>query len=404
MDERVRFIAACSEADEQRIPFSEICRRFGISRACGYKWLERYAKHGVDGLKDAPPIAGSIPHRTKPELVAKIVKLRKEHPTWGPKKLRSTLKTAEPKEAWPATSTIGELLKSAGLIRPPKRKVLTPPGAPILPPGASPNDLWCIDFKGHFRLGDGQRCYPLTLTDAASRYILKCEGFLRPTEELVRAEMEKAFREFGLPKAIRSDNGVPFASVAVGGLTALSAWWVRLGIRVERIEPGHPEQNGRHERMHRTLKAEATQPPSADLVAQQLRFDRFRHEFNDLRPHEALGLKPPARVYGPSHRAMPDELGHPEYGDWDVRWTSSDGRMRWRSGHISCGSALATTRIGLKQVSESTWEAYFGPVLLGTLDEREAKPQLRRPTSTQMRERALPSPVSVTKLPDSDVE
>lgn len=371
MDEKVRFIAACSEESN----LAEVCRRFGISRKTGYKWLERYNALGVEGLRDRPPVVPAPPHRLAGELERTIVELRKQHPFWGPKKLRALLLEREPEGPWPAPSTIGDVLKRNGLIRPRRRRVRVAPGASPLAPCDEPNELWCIDFKGHFGLGDRTRCHPLTLSDGASRYLLKCEALAQPREKPVREQLELAFREYGLPKRIRSDNGPPFATLAAGGLSALSIWWIKLGIVPERIEPGHPEQNGRHERMHRTLKAEVA--PEANLAEQQRAFDAFRYEYNELRPHEALGQVPPARRYEPSRRVYPATLAPLAYEDCKVRW-AHNGWISWRHHLVKVGStALDNEPVGLKQVSETRWQVYFGPVLLGVLDERDAELALR---------------------------
>jgi transposase InsO family protein len=299
VQERMRFVLRwCDEEGN----FSALCREFKISRKTGYKWLDRFEQGGASSLEDRAPIAGECPHRTPEAIRDRIVEARKRHPSWGPRKLRAWLAEREPKAPWPAMSTISELLKRNGLIRPRKRRLRVPIKRLPLAPCDGPNEIWSADFKGHFPLGDRRRCYPLTIVDAYSRYFLKCEALLEPKEDPVRLQFELAFREFGLPKRIRTDNGVPFASTAIGGLTGLAVWFVKLGIVPERIAPGHPEQNGRIERLHRTLKAEATKPPGADITAQQRTFDRFRHEYNDERPHESLEDRPPARVYALSLR------------------------------------------------------------------------------------------------------
>jgi transposase InsO family protein len=372
MDEKLRFIAACSQEPN----LSEVCRRFEISRKTAYKWLARYDALGLDGLKDRPPIVPAPPHRLAPDLESAIVRLRKACPNWGPKKLLTLLLEAEPHKPWPAASTIGEVLKRNGLIRPRRRRVRVAPGTSPLSPCEEPNELWCIDFKGHFALGDKTRCHPLTLSDGASRFLLKCEGLAQPREKPVREHLELAFREYGLPNRIRSDNGPPFATLAAGGLSALSIWWIKLGIVPERIEPGHPEQNGRHERMHRTLKAEVA--PRKDLAEQQLAFDAFRYAYNELRPHEALGQVPPAKRYEPSRRCYPEKTAAIEYEDCKVRW-AHNGLLSWRGQAVKVGPpALSNEPVGMKQVSESEWEVYFGPVLLGRFDDRDREPVLRR--------------------------
>ncbi|HEU4533485.1 MAG TPA: helix-turn-helix domain-containing protein [Polyangiaceae bacterium] len=264
MAERVRFLALLNASDE---PFAAFCRQFGISRKTGYKWVERYEQAGPAGLHDRPPVARACPHRTPEPLVRALCELRKQHPSWGPKKLRARLEVLG-QAALPAPSTLGSLLKANGLIRPRRRRAYPPPDRGLLAPVPRPNDTWCVDVKGHFALGDKTRCYPLTVTDHATRYLLGCEALATADERAVRPHFERLFRAFGLPARIRSDNGPPFATVGFGGLSALAVWWIKLGIVPERIEPGHPEQNGRHERMHRTLKAEATRPPEADASAQ----------------------------------------------------------------------------------------------------------------------------------------
>ena len=372
MDERLKFIVACAEESN----FAEVCRRFLISRKTGYKWLERYKAEGVAGLRRRPPVVPEPPHRLSPELVDSIVAMRKQHPTWGPKKLLVVLAEAEPERDWPAASTVGDVLTRNGLIRPKRRRVRSAPGTSPLAPCEEPNDTWCVDFKGHFAMGNRVRCHPLTITDAATRYLLKCEGLLQPRVLPVREHFELAFKEFGMPRRIRSDNGPPFSTLSPGGLSALSVWWIKLGIVPERIAPGHPEQNGRHERMHRTLKEETASPPHAVLAQQQRAFDAFCHEYNSLRPHEALGQVPPARRYETSTRIYPAELPPMTYGDLKTRWTKR-GRIKWRNQSVRISKLLRNEMVGLKQITEALWEVYFGPVLLGVLDDRDKVMELR---------------------------
>jgi putative transposase len=370
----MRFIVACRESDET---LTGLCRQYGISRKSGYKWLERYDKLGVDGLEDQPTTPRHHPWTTPDDVVDAIIATRKAHSTWGPKKLRAWLVARDPRK-WPSPSVIGGLLKKHGLVRPPRRRPRVPPSQGGYDRGAEPNDIWCTDFKGHFALGDRSRCHPLTLSDEASRYLLKCEGLVAPRHELVVPHFELAFREFGLPDAIRSDNGSPFASLAPGGLSKLSVWWIRLGIQPLRIEPGAPQQNGVHERMHRTLKAEATKPPANDLPAQQRAFDRFRAEFNDERPHEALGQKPPARVYTVSRRAMPATPHEPEYVDGIVRRCNSSGYVKLRGLVVNLSSVLANAVVVLREVTDGREELRYGHVLLGWLDRTSSKPRFER--------------------------
>src|SRR6266404_137166 len=292
MDEKMGFIGA-RLADEESM--TELCERFGISRKTGYKLLRRYREEHAAGLMERSRAPHVIPWA-----------VRRAHPSWGPKKLRAKLLERASAQGWPAPSTIGELLRREGLSQPRKRRRSASPSPSPLRTAVTANDLWGIDFKGWFRSGDGARCDPLTVTDAFSRYLLCAQLLARPDYLNCRNALERAFKDYGLPRAIRSDNGAPFASVGVGGLSRLSVWWVKLGIMPERIEPGQPQQNGRHERMHRTLKAECASPPAATAAAQQRRFDAFRAEFNQQRPHEALGQTAPAEHYTRSARAYPN--------------------------------------------------------------------------------------------------
>lgn len=374
MDERVRFIGAIQE--DPRCNFSRLCERFGISRDKGYKWLARYKEHGPSGLEDRAPIARSCPHKTDEATADRIVAERKEHSHDGPKKLRRRM-LDRGELGVPAASTIGEILNARGLIRPRRARLRVPPSPNQLDPCAEPNDVWCIDFKGHFPLGDKTRCDPLTLTDAATRYLLKCEAVTDTSEAGVRPELERAFREFGLPAKIRSDNGPPFASKALGGLSRLSVWWIQLGILPERIEPGKPQQNGRHERMHRTLKEHTASPPYATMVEQQRAFDRFRRDYNDARPHEALGMTPPAAHYEPSSRPMPERPREPEYADdIEVRRVNSNGNFTWKGTRFLAGAPLMNQPIGFRQTDEDEWELFYGPLLVGYLLVRDGAPRI----------------------------
>lgn len=372
----MRFIVAVAEGDE---PFAELCRQFGVSRKTGYKWVERYESLGPAGLEDKPPIASKHPHRLDDELADLYVQARKDHPTWGPKKLRALIADRHPELVVPAASTIGELLKSRGLIRPRRRRLRVPLHTSPLSSSDRPNSIWSADFKGHFALGNRSRCYPLTITDDYSRYLLACEGMIKTDGEPVRDQFERVFREFGVPERIRTDNGSPFATTAPGGLSELSVWWIKLGIVPERIDPGEPQQNGRHERMHRTLKAEATQPAGETMAEQQRKFDHFRHEYNDIRPHEAHGQKPPARFYATSARAYPGSPKSPEYGDgFVVRKADEQGRLLLRGTKHRLTRRLSFEPIGLREVDDGRWEVFYGPVLLGTIDETGKEPTFLR--------------------------
>jgi transposase InsO family protein len=375
MDERMSFLVQVNESDDS---FAALCRRYGISRKTGYKWVDRYEQQGPAGLQDRRPVAHSHPDRVPDELVDIIVATRKQYPFWGPKKLLAWLDQHRPEHAWPAASTIGDKLQERGLIRPRRRRVRAPMSVDPLAPTTQANDTWCVDFKGHFALGDKTRCYPLTLTDQHSRYVLKCEGMTEPKFLPVQREFDRAFREYGLPLRIRSDNGPPFASVGLGGLSSLSVGWIKCGIVPERIEPGQPQQNGRHERMHRTLKQETANPPGASLVEQQRRFDRFRRIFNHERPHEALGQRPPASYYCSSSRVFPDKPRSPAYVDsMQVRRVNRSGFFSFHGMH-KLSMCLAGEPVGLEAIDEDTWELFYGPVLIAEVHVRNKQARLQR--------------------------
>ena len=370
MDERMRFVV---EVERGQMSKAAICRQFGISRPTGDKWLERYREHGLVSLVERSRAARRHPNETAEELVELIAAFRRVHPLWGPKKLRVKLKETYPQMDLPACSTIGEILGRAGLTVRRKRSRRAPPyGQPFAACGSS-NATWCADFKGWFRTGDGVRCDPLTITDAHSRYVLRLQGLRETKGGLVRSLFEATFRQYGLPRTMRTDNGSPFASHGIGGLSRLSVWWVKLGIEPERIAPGHPEQNGRHERMHLTLKQATASPPAKDLRRQQVAFDRFREEFNEERPHEALGQKTPGSVYEPSDREY-REPGPVEYPTgMEVRGVKGNGVFNWRGQVVFLGEALSRERVGLQEVAEGCWAVYFCQRPLGIVDERQRK-------------------------------
>jgi transposase InsO family protein len=293
MDERMRFVL---EVEQGEHPVSELCRIYGVSRETGYVWLRRYREGGVEWLRDGRRAPLRHPHQTAERIEQAILELRRAHMRWGPRKLKRVLERRQPGQVWPAASTIGEMIAREGLVVARKKRRRVPPYGEPFATADAPNRVWCVDFKGWFRTGDGQRIDPLTISDAYSRYLLRCQAVAKTDGERVQAVFEAAFREYGLPEAIRSDNGAPFASGALCGWSRLSVWWLKLGIRPERIAAGHPEQNGRHERMHRTLQQETAMPPEPNPRAQQRAFDRFRGEYNELRPHEALAMQTPAQV------------------------------------------------------------------------------------------------------------
>jgi putative transposase len=368
VDERIRFIVAVQQ--DPRGNFTRLCQSFGISRAKGYKWVERYNAFGPTGLEDRQPIARTCPHRTPDEMTDRIVSMRKDHPFDGPKKIRARL-LAQGVVGVPAASTVGDILDRYGLIRPRRARVRVPPHAEPLAHAQEPNDVWCVDFKGHFACGDGKRCHPLTISDAASRFLIKCEGLLEPKTSPVREHFERAFREFGLPRAIRSDNGPPFASRSLGGLSVLSVWWMQLGIVPERIEPGQPQQNGRHERMHKTLKEQTANPPSPTMADQQRAFDRFRADYNEHRPHEALDMKTPASCYEPSLRVMPESPRSPEYDSTFAVRRVWNGLLSWKRTALKMPVALNGQLVALKQIDEAEWELHYGPLPIGYVLQRD---------------------------------
>jgi putative transposase len=365
MDARMRLVSAVLAAEDS---MTALCKEYGISRRVGYKWLQRYRAYGPAGLQERKPGPRVVPWAITPAEAEAIIALRRQHPSWGPKKLRTKLLARAPAQQWPALSTIGDLLQRQGLSQRRRRRRRAAPTLTDLPPAVAPNEVWCIDFKGWFRTGDGRRCYPLTVTDGFSRYILCCQ-VSTPDYEGCRPTFEWLFREYRLPRFILSDNGPPFASLAAAGLSRLSIWWIKLGITPVRIEPGKPQQNGRHERMHRTLKAETARPPAASLKAQQRRFDRFRAEFNHERPHEALGQAVPASFYQPSARAYPTRLEDPAYpADYELRRVRSNGEIKWQGELIFIAGPLIGEVIGLHENDNGDAEAYFGPMHLGTID------------------------------------
>jgi len=378
MKERVKFVLEWERrADEGEGVFnvSELCREFGISRQVGYGWMARYR----DARKDLRVLeARSRRPLTSPSKVSDVledflVRARKLHPTWGPKKLRGWLADLHPELELPAPSTIGEVLQRRGLTHRKRRrerasKAVTQPFADV----SGPNATWCVDFKGHFKTLDGRVCYPLTIIDAHSRYLIRCEGIEDPNGREVQRIFDSAFLEFGLPATIRSDNGPPFASVGAGGLTKLSVWWLRLGIRVERITPGKPQENGRQERFHRTLKAETTKPPQSDLRAQQRAFDLFRKEYNDERPHEALGQKPPTTCFTFSPRRYPRPLVRfVTDAPWDYALrVDKTGFIRWNDNRLFVSTALAHEDVELRyDAANERWCVVFGPLAIGWLHE-----------------------------------
>lgn len=353
---------------------SELCELFGVSRKTGYKWMERFDAGGYEALHDVSRAPKTCPHRTDERIVKMLLAYREKHPDYGPKKILNHMERRRLAEVWPAPSTVGAILKRNGFVEERKRRrKITHPGKPLTQ-ATAPNQLWAADFKGHFKTLDGVYCYPLTVSDQHSRYLLGCHGLVSTSEVGVKPIFERLFREFGMPQAIRTDNGAPFATTAIGRLSRLSVWWIKLGIRPELIEPAHPEQNGRHERMHKTLKRRCTIPPGENLAAQQRKFDDFLHEYNQERPHESLGQLFPAEVYNPSSKPFPAVIPPIEYPPhFEVRRVSRNGGIRWKTGWVSISHALLEERVGLEEINDGIWSLYFGPQLLGRFDERDKR-------------------------------
>jgi len=371
MRERMEFVMAL---ESELYTMSELCERFGVSRKTGYKWVHRLAEAGVEGMADRSRRPQSSPGQTAKEIEELFVALRQRHADWGPKKLIRILGERHAGLCLPARSTVAAILRRRGLVeRRRRRRHHEHPGQPVREAKA-PNELWTADFKGQFRTRDGEYCYPLTIADHHSRYLLACEALPSVQGRGVRPVFERLFRDHGLPGAIRTDNGVPFATTGIHGLSALNVWWLQLGIQHERIEPGRPQQNGRHERMHRTLKAATTRPPATTLATQQRVFDEFRQEYNTLRPHEALGDATPASVWRPSMRLYPAAIVKPEYpGHFIPRLVSNAGTFRLNHRQMFISQALKQEYIGLEEIDDGIWSIYYYEVLLGRLDERIRK-------------------------------
>jgi transposase InsO family protein len=364
LDERKRFIEEWHR--RKHSSFADLCRDFEVARKTGYKWVERFKLGGWAELEDASRAPHSSPQAIAEERADEIVAFRQQHPSWGARKIREHFKREKPEQRWPAASSIHALLHDRGLIADRRKRRKTPPYTQPLQHAEAPNQVWCADFKGWFRCGDGIRCDPLTITDAHSRYLLRCRAVSKTDGVHVRSIFEAVFRQYGLPEAIRTDNGAPFASPAPAGLSRLSMWWLQLGIRHERIDPGHPEQNGRHERMHRTLKAETANPPSANVRQQQTAFHRFEQEYNYLRPHEALDYRTPSELYVPSGREYPRRLPELQYPPGvHLRRISQQGSLKWKTQRTFLSEVLARQTVGLLEVDDDLFEVYYGPLLLG---------------------------------------
>lgn len=367
--ERMRFVTQWLEGAYTK---AELCARFGISRPTGDALLRRWSEEGIDGLKDRSRRPKHSPQRISPPMRDLLLQTRRAHTDWGPRTIVAFLKGANPGMAVPAPSTVGDLFSREEVVerRQPRRSRGQHPGrAAVTVQG--PNDLWATDFKGEFRTRDRQICYPLTVTDANSRYLLGCEGLTSNAHEGTQAVFTRIFREYGLPLVIRSDNGVPFSSRAIAGLSKLNVWWTKLGILHDRIAPAHPEQNASHERMHRTLKRATLRPPSETIRTQQARFDAFREEFNTVRPHQALGMATPASRYAASPREMPRRIPAPEYpGHCIVRRVRANGIVYFRDRQLFLSEVLIGESVAFEEIHDGVWSVLFYNLLIARLDER----------------------------------
>jgi transposase InsO family protein len=375
VDKRMRFVTAIEAGEES---MAGLCRRFDVSRKTGYKWLARYRADGLDGLGDRSRAPHEHPQAVSLAIAERCLAVRYAHPTWGPVKVRAWLERRELAVTWPAASTIGELFDREGLtVKRKLRRRATPSSAPFAACGAA-NDVWCIDFKGWFLTGDGTRCAPLTLGDAHSRYLLRCKVLRRDDTEHVWPVLDAAFREYGLPVRLRSDNGPPFASTGAGGLSRLAVKVIKVGVLPERIEPGKPQQNGRLERFHLTLLRDTASPPARSLRQQLDRFRAFQHIYNEERPHAALGNDTPAEHYAPSPRRWDGVLREPTYpDDYKVRRVRPNGTIRRKGVEVYITQALAGETVGLAEREDGGWLVCFGPIELGVIDHRGDR--LRKP-------------------------
>ena len=369
MNERLKFIARLLDGEKM----AGLCREFGISRKTGYKIISRYNDSGLEALTDRSRRPYRHANQLPIQIETLIVRLKQDKPTWGAPKIRERLRRLYPDVHTPAISTVHAVLDRHGLVQRRKGRRHRAQGT-ALSQASQPNDLWCADYKGEFMLADKRYCYPLTITDFASRYLIACEALATTKEAYAFSVFERAFKEFGLPAAIRTDNGVPFASPnALYGLSKLSVWWLRLGIAIERIKPGCPQQNGRHERMHLTLKLETTKPAGKNFLQQQAKFDDFIDDFNTERPHQALGMRCPAQFYRPSSRpyvGLP-ELNYPFHDKTIVVTTC--GRICFNRQKINLSHVFAGQKVGIKQVDERIWLASFMQYDLGYFDDETCR-------------------------------
>ena len=371
MDQKVQLIADWQTKNYSK---TDLSKKFHVSRKTVNKWIQRYDQQGIEGLKDQSREPKQKPHATARNVVEKIVSYKLRHPKRGPKKIYHQLMKKQPDVKWPVPSTIGYWLKKYNLVNPrKKRKRVAPYNQPFID-CQSPNEVWSVDYKGQFYTQDSKVCYPLTISDNFSRYILKCKGLPGPRYRETQQVFEQVFQEYGLPDAIRSDNGIPFAGTGIAGLSRLSIWWIQLGIIPERIEKGNPQQNGRHERMHRTLKYETLDTKAKNLKEQQNRFDLFQIDFNNHRPHEALGQKTPSEYYRKSNRPYIAKPPKPVYDyDLKVRQVKSRGAIKFKNNLYYLTELLYGQPVGLKPTDEDNWDIYYYSHPIATLNLRKNK-------------------------------
>lgn len=369
MESKIQFV---SFASENLMTMTDLCNLFNISRKTGYKWLSRYMEEGLEGLQNRSKAPKSIPHKTSKEIEEFIISWRKKHPSWGGRKITQQAGQIAPVLELPSETTVNNIIKTHGLTG--KRRKRRKPGHPGRPSATSerPNDIWTTDFKGEFKTKDGFYCYPLTLLDEHSRFLLDCQGLYSTSYSGAFKVFKRAFKEYGLPNAIKSDNGSPFATIGIARLSKLSVWWIRLGIDPILIQPSSPYQNGVHERMHKTLKDESTIPPGGNLKAQQRKFNSWRQEYNSCRPHESLQGKYPCQVYRPSLKTLPSKIPSIDYPNhFEVRLVSENRCIKWKQEHVFVSASLVKQYVGLEEVMDGIWAIYFSWKRLGFLDERK---------------------------------
>jgi len=383
IDEKIKFVVEAMDRDES---MKNLCEKYGISRKTGYKWLNRYKEDGAQGLCNRSRAPHTHPNALEEKVKKDILALKQKHPNWGPKKLCALLKKQDYNKV-PAASTVGTFLKKHGLVKVKKRRRKAVPTEAPLTKALKPNDVWCADFKGHFKTRDGNKCKPLTITDQLSRYLLACHHVNRMSFEYTKDTFEKAFREYGMPLVVRTDNGTPFSSTNRYGLSKLSFWWIRLGIYPERIKLGRPDQNGCHERMHRTLKQEVASPPAQNISAQEMRFKSFVNEYNLERPHEALDMKTPSELYINSDRSYPEKLRSIEYASrLKVYRVQKHGEIKYRGRDLFISECLYKEHVGLEQISENKSVVWYCNYELGVLNHEDWKiePLFCKPYSTEI--------------------